>query len=168
MDTLHQLLAVITTHPGTEAAIWADSQQQVQWWPLLPAQDASHRLGLTTQGQWVTETRMGLYELQTPTSFFRVLPLLEQPYTDIIQRIIQRSPSEEWSDILIIYFPSVKVVRAGLVHGSSYWASLAFEWFDELSPPQQQELISVLKEVMKSRWAGQQLRHKAKRYLKQL
>ena len=169
METLlHQLLAVIKTHPDIEAAVWADSQQQVQWWPLLPVQDPSHRLGLTTSGQWVVETCMGLYELQTPTSFIRVLPLLEQTYVDVVQQLVQRSPAKEWSDALVSYFPSVEIVRAGLTHGSSYWASLAFELFDELSPIQQQALTPTLQEVMKSHWPGQPLRHRAKRCLKQL
>ncbi|MEM8530880.1 MAG: hypothetical protein AAGF95_08555 [Chloroflexota bacterium] len=169
METLpHQLLDVIKTHPDIEAAVWADSQQQVQWWPLLPVQDPLHRLGLTTLGQWVTETRMGLYELQSSTSFVRVFPLLEQPYTDVVQQLFQRSPAEEWSDVLVSHFPSVEVVRAGLTQGSSYWASLAFEWFDELSLPQQQALTPTLEEVAQARWAGQPLRHRAKQCLKQL
>lgn len=165
---LRDLLDHIATQPDIEETIWSDSQQRVRWWPLLPVQDLSHRLGLTTLGHWVIETRMGLYELQTLTSFVRILPLLEQPYTQVVQHITQRSPSEGYGDGLVMHFPFAEIVRAGLVQGSPYWAALALEWFDMLPPTQQQALISALEAVVKASWASQQVRHKARCRLKQL
>ena len=134
---------------------------------MLLVPDSSHRLGLTILGYWVIETRTGLYELQTPTSFVRLLPLLEQSYTAVVQNINQRSPSVGCGDGLVMHFPFAEIVRAGLAQGSPYWATLSLEWFDMLPMTQQQALISALEEVVQAPWASQQVRHKARHRLKQ-
>lgn len=143
------------------------SREEVKWIPIFQCTATNPRIGILEGGKWVVEGRIdGLHVLGNPSTYLYVMSLLEQPLDTIFRQL---------NDIFQIYdvivdvksvFPLVEIIRAGFEQGSSYWAELAFRWYDGLNMEQKKLLRGSLEKLSNAKWASQKLRQKAQKEMK--
>ena len=140
----------------------------VTWYPIIPISESGSSMGISSAGEWVVEVSEGIHHLDKPQLYVYVMVLLEKPYEDVYEEvlnILKRTSVDEEPGCI---FPFVEIVNAGLEQGSDYWAALAFGWFDMFSEEDKLRLRDALLKVMKAKWASQKIRQKAKRELNKL
>ena len=122
------------------------------------------KIGLDKSGVWQVWAKNGRFDLKQATDFWRIVTLLERPYSEI-KSIINEFTEQLGSEIR---FPYYKVVSAGLTFELDHWASLALSWFSYLEHDEQIMLVNLLDELEHSNWASQKSRHLARRCAKQI
>jgi hypothetical protein len=122
------------------------------------------RIGLQGTMAWQIWGKNGGFNLEETADFYRVVTLLECPYSEI-ESILNEYAEKVGAENR---FPIWKVVAAGLAFQSDQWASLALTWFPHLGKNEQAMLFDLLKEVAHSKWASQKSRQLANRYAIQM
>ena len=148
-----------------------ESGKEIEWYPILQFATfttSEFTMGLQKDCIWVLEAKNGLYVLDNPDKFWRLVSLLEQPPNEIKKRI------KAFFDNLNVainpddFFPFIEIIQAGFQFGSKYWAELAFNWYDEILPEKKVYFKEMLEKIEHAKWASQKLRHRAKKELKLL
>ena len=121
------------------------------------------QIGRTQSGVWQVCAKNGCFDLQETADFWRVVTLLERPYSEV--DLMFKGYTEKVG--AKNYFPLWKVVSAGLAFEVDQWASLALVWFPHLEQSKKVKLGGLLEEVAHSKWASQKSRQLASRYAKQ-
>lgn len=123
-------------------------------------------MGLLEDSNWVVEGKNNTYILTTPQSFWRVVVLLERPLNEVREDINRFAKSMNLDIDVSSVFPFIEIVRAGFEFGTTYWAEMAFCWYDELPIKEKIKLKDSLKQIKNEKWASQKLRHKAMKEMK--
>lgn len=140
---------------------------ETTWLPLVVLGEAKRRLGLTVEGDWVVESKMGLIKLSEPKAFVFVLPLLENTIDSLKAQVNKTVGLKEIGEVILHEFPFSEVASAGFEQGSDYWANLALDWYRDLPEGNKLQLQNSLKTVSKAKWASQELRQATLREIKQ-
>jgi hypothetical protein len=123
------------------------------------------KIELKSPGIWKIVAKNGCFDLIEPADFWRVVILLERPYSEIesiFNEYVEKKIGVEDR------FPYWKVVSAGLDFKIDQWASLALTWFPYLEQDKKNMLGDLLENVANSKWASQKTRQLASRYIKQM
>ena len=168
INTIQSKISIISSKVNVKESLKAESEEQVRWYPIICWDSSDLLLGVNDEGMWVVEAKSGLHILCESNSFWRLVSLLEQPFSKI------RITLDEFFNKLEIpldidnVFPFVEIVRAGFEFGTKHWAEKAFEWYDELLPEKKAYLTESLVKLKTAQWASQKLRHKAMKELKKM
>src|SRR5262249_27081106 len=104
------------------------------------------------------------FDLVDTSDFFRLVVLLEHSYTDV-ETAIDCFAKDQRAEVP---FPMQKIIAAALASKSQAWTSRALAWVTFLSRTEITTLKDVLKDVQQAKWASQNNRQLASKYLKRI
>lgn len=121
-------------------------------------------LSLGEDGNWQVVGANGTCSLKSEKDFYRAVTMLEKSFADAneaVRRCTMARPDSR-------PFQFDAVVKMALQSTTDHWAARALEWFPHLPLDQRKALVDALRVVVSAKWAGQKLRQRADRELKQL
>ena len=122
------------------------------------------RLGAVRREVWAVSGANGISELKADADYFRVVLLLERPYTEVVSAISRFAEVQD----MRVPFRYVAVVKAGIGARVDHWAASALGWLLELPLSDRRDLARELQELSVGKWASQQVRQIAARESKRL
>lgn len=168
MVEIKSLMKLISISVKCKTTNMVESEEQIKWYPVLKVANTGFSVGLCWCGVWVLEAKYGLYILNDPSEFWRLVSLLEESSINVREKIAEFLDTLGITMSIYDCFPFVEIVQAGFRFGTNYWAELAFKWFDEMPFEKKIYLNESLILVKNAKWASQKLRHKAMKELKYL
>ena len=127
------------------------------------------RLGVSSNGEWIVKSDNTIFPLLENEKKFTLLSLLEMNYEEFKKKVYTRikdlngNPDLAWRT-----FPIKKIILAGLLQESDYWARLALSWIPAIAVDAREEFYAPLKALSLAKWASQHVRHQAYRFIKQI
>ncbi|WP_225771987.1 hypothetical protein [Pseudomonas sp. Marseille-Q5115] len=136
----------------------------LSWFPVAKLCGGRFNLGLTSQGLWARSTESGVQAVGHNEYVF-FLPVLEDLPEVVRCKMIEGLKVYGLSEVFIDLFPFENIVLEGLKSQSEYWSGLALKWalFVQRSNDLEAEL-----EVLSKAGETQQIRHSARKIVKQL
>ena len=165
-DTLKLIANSIMPIAHVKVSHLVDSRETVRWIPVLLCWSPDKNMGISEDGYWVIEETNGLRVLGGPQSYLRIEILLEQPLSKIREEITAFLDSFNVTVDVFDIFPFVEVIRAVVEGSSTYWAELAFGWYDELPIEKKKMLKDSLLKIVERKALTQKLRQKAIKEIK--
>lgn len=137
------------------------------WIPIINIFDDEVWIGISELGYWVLENeRHTIIRLCHGCDLRALLPCLQRPYTEVIQKIekalIERNIPREILDDL----PITDLILLALKIKSDFWASKALEWLEYVHP--NEEILFQLQQVNKEKWLTQKTRHQVRKLIKKI
>ena len=125
-------------------------------------------MGISQRGEWIVANQGTFWEIKTAESYWRVFVLLERPLREIRQQVSESFISFHITDKVDDVFPFAETVRAAFEVGTTYWAELAFSWYDELPYSEKESFKDILVRIVENKIGSQKFRHKAMKELRKI
>lgn len=167
-DILKSLVRSKIPSESFKSGYLVDSEEVVNWIPLILCREHGTIIGLSADAEWVLEEKAGLRILDETWKFLRVIVLLEQPRAEIHNSLTEAFNNYQIFIDVDDIFPFVEIVKVGFDQKSDYWAELALNGVTELPQVKQKLLLESLRKILDARWASQKLRHRAKKELRKI
>lgn len=155
----------ISKKEGVRKSKVADSEQDVEWIPILYIQKPCTYMGIMSNG-WCVETANGLRVLDHMKSYMYCIAIVETPYHEVVTSLEQVFGRDV--DICDL-FPFLTIIEHICNYFlSDYWVSLAISWLNEMEMEKRQRLSSCLEHIAMSKTLSQQIRHRVKRMIREV
>ncbi|WP_371381615.1 hypothetical protein [Sporomusa aerivorans] len=160
---MNKLKMIVDSNPSSVL-----SQSNGSYWIPIIQLKADIWVGISSEGYWIVESRGIFGDLSTLASYWRVFVLLELPLSEVRRQVknsfISLNVDEDIDDI----FPFIEIIKAAFEVGTSYWAELAFNWYDELRYEKREALKGSLIKIVEHKKGSRKFRHKAMKELKRI
>ena len=123
-------------------------------------------MGFSQSGEWVVERQGTFWRIKTTESYWRIFVILERPLCEIREKVIASFIVLHITENIDDIFPFAEIVRAAFEVGTTYWAELAFSWYDELPYDKQESFKDILIRIVENNIGSQKFRHKAMKELR--
>ena len=160
------LISAISKSVIPKESTVSQSNQKANWYPVL--QYIKYDIGISVDGVWVISSGSNLFLMKTQKDFGHMVSLMEFPMDEVKQDITTFLSSHKIEVSPNDFFPFAEIIKAGLLFGSTYWAELALEWYDEMPLENRVYFRSHLIQLKDAKWASQMLRHRARKELSKI
>lgn len=125
-------------------------------------------MGISRNGEWIVANQEKIWEIKTVDSYWRVFVLLERPLREIREKVCESFISLHITEKVDEVFPFAEIIRAAFEVGTTYWAELAFLWYDELPYDKKEFFKDILIKIVENKIGSQKFRHKAMKELRKI
>lgn len=138
-----------------------------QYLTLFEQKDGKRIVGITNKGEWISITKTESFILKDESSYFKLINLLETPFSEIESNIRIRYKYLYYKYDIRNIFPFYEIIKYVFLHLTSmYWFELAYTWFEMLQISQKTKLKPILQEIITNNKLTQPLRQKITKELK--
>lgn len=165
-----QLVDALSRLPATSWVFSASRLSEgrpVQWVPIADLHPKGLLVGLNDEGIWTLRTGQDeVVEFSGSAPLTFLLPCLEQPFPHELELIRKGLKDVGLGEEFCALFPFQDLVSYSLTEGTEYWAGLAITWLEQKLPINQR-VGTALHEATRAARFSQNLRHRARRLIKQ-
>lgn len=138
----------------------------IQYLVLFKQKTGKRIVGITNNGEWIVETNVESFILKDKVSLFKLMSLLEIPFSEIENQILTKYKYLLGKYDVRNIFPFFEIIEYVFLNlPSLYWFELAYIWFMMLSVSQKMRLIPLLEEIIVNKKLTQPLRQKIAKQL---
>jgi hypothetical protein len=138
-----------------------DDSSASNYLPIFQIPSKESFVSLGTDNQWGLEHEGRFLSFTTPSNCMPLLPMLESPYSEVVELIHAKLHEAGKDEHLIETFPFDLLIQSALTWETSYWPLLAVQWLEAGYPVSDESAIH-LKPAAEDNHCSQNLRHRAK------